>query len=327
MAPHPRLLGAAGRLGRRRYHPRRGRRSRRGDLRGATHGAAHRPRRGGGERVARRTRRRPARTGRRVHPWGGDGRPGRVHAAGDGARLRRHPRDRARQADGYVFHSRARLWGDGRGLPAFLGSDARIAGSGPGTGGVLRRERRRVDRPDRRGEAAGGRLRHPRLRPRRLPAGTSRLRDRQLPIQHQRPARDVPRDPPRPGLEVRLRLVRVRGFRRSPFLEDLHQPVLMAYGTAVASMPIVQGVQIVREHMWAHGNDALTVRYFEGADHGLHVNGELAPGLTRALSDWVWGLPETAHPAERVAGAQPTQRFLAEPVPEPHWYAPADLPL
>src|SRR5699024_12055720 len=110
-------------------------------------------------------------------------------------------------------------------------------------------------------------------------------------------------------------------FDVRPFLEELHQPVLMAYGTADASMPIVQGAQIVREHMWAHGNDALTVRYFEGADHGLHVNGDLAPGLTRALSDWVWGLPETAHPAERVAGAQPTQRFLAEPVPEPQWYA------
>ncbi len=114
-------------------------------------------------------------------------------------------------------------------------------------------------------------------------------------------------------------------FDVRPFLEELHQPVLMAYGTADASMPIVQGAQIVREHMWAHGNDALTVRYFEGADHGLHVNGDLAPGLTRALSDWVWGLPETAHPAERVAGAQPTQRFLAEPVPEPQWYASGDL--
>src|SRR5699024_3732769 len=62
-----------------------------------------------------------------------------------------------------------------------------------------------------------------------------------------------------------------------------------------------------------------------GADHGLRVNGDLAPGLPRALSDWVWGLPETAHPAERVAGAQPTQRILAEPVPEPQWYASGDL--
>src|SRR5690625_1426822 len=44
--------------------------------------------------------------GSRVHPRGRDGRAERVQGAGDGARLCWRPRDRARQADGHVFHSR-----------------------------------------------------------------------------------------------------------------------------------------------------------------------------------------------------------------------------
>lgn len=113
-------------------------------------------------------------------------------------------------------------------------------------------------------------------------------------------------------------------FDLRPFLDRLDQPVLMTYGTADASMPIVQGPRIVMEHLYSHGNDQLTVRYFDGADHGLHVDDHLAPGFTDVLTDWVWGLPATARPINVVAGAQPNQTFLAEPVPEPRWYASGD---
>lgn len=114
-------------------------------------------------------------------------------------------------------------------------------------------------------------------------------------------------------------------FDVGPFLEEVDQPVLMAYGTADASMPIVQGAQIVRDRLGAHGNDQVTVRYFQNADHGLKVNDQLAPGFTTVLADWVWGLPRTADLPPHIAGASPTQDIAAGPVPEPRWYASGDF--
>lgn len=110
-------------------------------------------------------------------------------------------------------------------------------------------------------------------------------------------------------------------FDVTPYLDQLNQPVLMVYGTGDASMPVVQGAQTVMEHLQRRGNDQVTVRYFKGADHGLRVGGALAPRAAEVLRDWVGGLPGTAVPQARVAGADPTQRFVAGPVPEPRWYA------
>lgn len=110
-------------------------------------------------------------------------------------------------------------------------------------------------------------------------------------------------------------------FDVRPYRLDLNQPVLMLYGAKDASMPIVQGVRTTRADLAAGGNTAFTARYFAGADHGLNVDGTLAPQVSAVLIDWVWGLPETAQAQHPVAGAPAQQRFLAGPVPEPAWYA------
>lgn len=114
-------------------------------------------------------------------------------------------------------------------------------------------------------------------------------------------------------------------FDVRPYLQQIGQPVLMTYGTADASMPIVQGADITADWLARGGNTALTVRYFAGADHGLRAGGELATGFTTVLTDWVWGLPASAAPQDPIAGATPEQRFLAEPVPAPRWYASGDF--
>lgn len=114
-------------------------------------------------------------------------------------------------------------------------------------------------------------------------------------------------------------------FDPQVYQQQLAQPVLMVYGTQDDSMPTVQGPAILAADMAEAGNDSLTVRYFEGANHGIRIDGRLAPGFPEATARWILGLPETADAAPRIAGAQPEQRFRADPVASPRWYASGDM--
>ena len=114
-------------------------------------------------------------------------------------------------------------------------------------------------------------------------------------------------------------------FDPRPYQQQLTQPVLMVYGTDDASMPTVQGPAIVIADIAEAGNDSYTVRYFEDANHGIRIDGALAPGFAEALSRWVLGLPDTADAQPKIAGAQPEQRFRADPVDRPRWYASGDM--
>ncbi len=108
-------------------------------------------------------------------------------------------------------------------------------------------------------------------------------------------------------------------FDVRPYQQRMHQPVLVVYGTGDASMPIVQGALEIRSDVAAAGNAAVTVRYYDGANHGIRVHGEVVPAFLEDLAGWVLGLPATAEAAPRTAGAQPTQPYVAAPVPEPGW--------
>lgn len=114
-------------------------------------------------------------------------------------------------------------------------------------------------------------------------------------------------------------------FDVAPYLRAMHQPVLVVYGTADASMPIVQGAQKVIEDTAIAGNEDYTVRYYAGANHGLRVNGAVSPAFLRDLTDWVGGLPTTSAAWPRIAGAQPTQTYEAGPVPVPRWLSDGDV--
>lgn len=116
-------------------------------------------------------------------------------------------------------------------------------------------------------------------------------------------------------------------FDVQPFQQRMRQPILMAYGTGDASMPIVQGALQVIADAAVAGNDQVTVRYYEGANHGLKVDGRLAEGFLRDMATWVHGLPETADARPRIAGAEPFQAFRAEPVPQPRWFGEGDVVL
>ena len=114
-------------------------------------------------------------------------------------------------------------------------------------------------------------------------------------------------------------------FDVRPFQQRMRQPVLVVYGTGDEAMPTVQGPLQLTEDLEVAGNDGWSVRFYEGADHGIKVDRVLVPQFARDLAAWVQGLPETSAAAPRVAGAEPFQEYLAGPVPRPRWYAEGDL--
>jgi dienelactone hydrolase len=114
-------------------------------------------------------------------------------------------------------------------------------------------------------------------------------------------------------------------FDVSPFQQRMRQPVLVVYGTGDAATPTVQGALQVIADVTTAGNDDWTVRYYEGADHGIRVDRQLVPDFPRDLATWIQGLPATGSAAPRVAGDEPYQRFLAAPVDRPRWFAEGDI--
>lgn len=114
-------------------------------------------------------------------------------------------------------------------------------------------------------------------------------------------------------------------FDVAPYQRRMTQPLLVAYGTADASMPTVQGAeQIIRDAAIA-GNGDYTIRYYRGADHGIRVDGIVSPAFVRDLTGWVQGLPETGSQWPRIAGDQPEQLYWAAPVPQPGWLGDGDV--
>lgn len=116
-------------------------------------------------------------------------------------------------------------------------------------------------------------------------------------------------------------------FDVTPYQRRTTAPVLVVYGTGDASMPIVQGAEKIVADAALAGNGDVTVRYYAGADHGIRVDGTVSPVFLDDLSGWVLGLPATASAQPRVAGDQPTQEYLAAPVPEPRWLRDGDVVL
>lgn len=114
-------------------------------------------------------------------------------------------------------------------------------------------------------------------------------------------------------------------FDAQPFQQRMRQPVLVVYGTGDAAMPTVQGALSLLDDLEVAGNEAWTVRYYAGADHGIKVDRRLVPAFARDLATWIHGLPATATAPPRVAGAEPYQRFVAAPVDRPRWFAEGDL--
>ncbi|MDO4887154.1 MAG: alpha/beta hydrolase [Actinomycetaceae bacterium] len=103
-------------------------------------------------------------------------------------------------------------------------------------------------------------------------------------------------------------------FDVSEYQQEMTMPVLMVYGTNDMSMPVIQGPLLLRDDLRQASNSAFTVRYYEGADHGLKIGDDLLRQPMQDVSDWVNGMPSTAHAEPHIAGANPSQPYMAETV-------------
>ncbi|MDO5727173.1 MAG: acyl-CoA thioester hydrolase/BAAT C-terminal domain-containing protein, partial [Bowdeniella nasicola] len=97
-------------------------------------------------------------------------------------------------------------------------------------------------------------------------------------------------------------------------------PVLMVYGSADPSMPLVQGPRELGTDLALAGNDQLTVRYYAGANHGIKIDQQLVEQFLNDTAAWILGLPATATTSPAIAGAQPVQEYQAITPPAAPWY-------
>lgn len=114
-------------------------------------------------------------------------------------------------------------------------------------------------------------------------------------------------------------------FDVEPFLERLTQPVLVVYGTADPSMPVEQGAQQILDATADQPGAGTTVRFYDGANHGIKIGDVLVPDFPRDVAAWTESLPGSADAPPQVAGARPNQQYLAGPVPTPRWFGNGDL--
>jgi len=128
------------------------------------------------------------------------------------------------------------------------------------------------------------------------------------------------------GMQFPQGILTYADFDVSPWLQRQTAPVLVVYGAADPSQPMVQATrQIIADTALGSRDAPVTVRFYEGADHGLRVGGRVVPELSRDIAAWVQGLPETADADPRIAGAQPEQLFLASPMPQPRWWGSGEI--
>ncbi|MGW0805430.1 alpha/beta hydrolase family protein [Nonomuraea sp. NPDC002799] len=107
-----------------------------------------------------------------------------------------------------------------------------------------------------------------------------------------------------------------------PALSGMKQPVLAFYGTTDPSIPFVDSTQALLTAMDKADNDDYTIRFMAKGDHAMRVGGgDFTAGYLETLTNWITGLPGTAEPPVRMAGATPVQRFEASDVPAAPWYA------
>jgi uncharacterized protein len=112
-----------------------------------------------------------------------------------------------------------------------------------------------------------------------------------------------------------------------PALRNVRQPVLALYGTDDRAVPVLQSSRILAQALESAGNAAFAIRFFEGANHDLRVDGGFAPGYLETMANWIVALPESGDPSHDapVAGSPPEQARQAIEPPSPPAYGTAPV--
>lgn len=112
-------------------------------------------------------------------------------------------------------------------------------------------------------------------------------------------------------------------FDVRPWLARTFQPILLIFGTDDPALPVVEAAELTR----ATAAGPVTIRYFDGAQHGIRratSTGPFAPGYLDTLATWIRQQPDNAGPARPApVGGQPEQAIAAVAAPPSPWYATA----
>ncbi len=71
------------------------------------------------------------------------------------------------------------------------------------------------------------------------------------------------------------------------YLMQVRCPVLAIFGAADTSLPVEESIGRYRHYLSQANNSSVTIRIFPAADHGIHVDGEFAPGYFDAINTWL----------------------------------------
>lgn len=112
-----------------------------------------------------------------------------------------------------------------------------------------------------------------------------------------------------------------------PWLGRLDQPMLFVYGTADTAVPLIQAPQLAIDSAASHGNTDVVVRYFAGAQHGIKIDGDFAPGYLDTVANWISATAagRESLPGPRVAGGQPVQTLSAGDALPVRWFDTAPV--
>jgi uncharacterized protein len=114
-----------------------------------------------------------------------------------------------------------------------------------------------------------------------------------------------------------------------PPLRNLRQPVLALYGTSDRAVPVLQSSRVLAQALEFGGNGVFAIRFFEGADHDLHVGDSFAAGYLETMANWIVDLPKSGDPSHetRVAGSAPEQarQAIEPPSPPPYGTGPVQV--
>lgn len=119
------------------------------------------------------------------------------------------------------------------------------------------------------------------------------------------------------GMDLSLLGLEYADFPSLPYLDKLHMPVMINFGTMDVSMPVEQGAREIIRRTHASGNDNVTLRYYP-TNHQIRTGSRLAkaglplePRYTHNLEDWINAVAQGTQADQwstpMIAGSQPRQ--------------------
>jgi len=96
--------------------------------------------------------------------------------------------------------------------------------------------------------------------------------------------------PPGAWGQVKVSYGAVMEVDPADFLTGVRVPVLVLFGEADTFLPVARCVALYEKYLGEAGNETVTIKVFQDADHTIKIDGEPAPGYYETITDWLLDL-------------------------------------